>query len=453
MRLFTFIAFVLAGICAISSIAMTAHASSTKTPSAVQLDITGAIDPTNARYVNRVFDDAEENGAPFIVIRIDTPGGLDSSMRDMVKRILNSSLPSIAYVGPNGARAASAGMFIAASANILAMAPASNIGAAHPISSTGEDLPDTLSVKVTNDISAFARTIATARGRNGKWLEDAVRQSVSASASEAIDLGVADLIATDIDDLLVKIDGKVVTQNGTSITLSTKGAALEKVNRNTLENLLSFISNPNVALLFLILGLIGIVYEGFHPLSIWPGVSGVILIALTFVAFGSLPVNWFAVGLIFLGIALLIAELWVPGFGVVGAMGIVSLVIGGFFLFAPFGAPDGVTIDRRVSIWVLAAVNGLVLLTFLVVFRSAVNARKLKPVMGTTNLIGKTGVATSPLEPEGTVQCAGELWSAVSQDGSPIYRGDEVEVLAVEGLTLSVRLLSKSKSDEARGVS
>lgn len=444
MRLFSLVAFLLAGICAVSSMVMTARASSLKTSNPVQLDITGVIDSPNARYVDRVFDKAEESGAPFIVIRIDTPGGFDSSMRDIVKRILNSPVPSIAYVGPAGARAASAGMFIAASANVLGMAPTSNIGAAHPISGTGDDLPDTLSVKVTNDISAFARAIASERGRNGEWLEKAVRESVSASASEAVELGVADLIATDMSDLLRKLDGRVVTQKGASITLSTADVQLDKMNKNVIEGFLSFIANPNIALLLLILGLVGLVYEGFHPLSIWPGVTGAVLIALTLVAFGNLPVNWFALGLIFLGFGLLLAELFVPGFGVIGATGIVALAVGGFFLFAPFGSPDGITIDRRVSIWVLAAIDAVVLLTFLLVFQSAVNARKLKPVMGTTNLVGKIGVAKSTLNPEGTVQCAGELWSAVTDGSSPVKEGDEVEVVGINGLTLVVRNTMKA---------
>lgn len=450
MRLFSLIAFLLAGVCAVSWLAVEARASNTQSPSAIQLNLTGVIDPPNARYVDRVFDEAEKAQAPFVLIRIDTPGGLDSSMRDIVKRILNSSVPSVAYVGPAGARAASAGMFIAASANVLGMAPTSNIGAAHPISGTGEDLPDTLSEKVTNDISAFARAIASQRNRNGEWLEKAVRESVSASAPEAVELGVADLLAHSIDDLLAQINGREVTQNGRTLTLETSGAAPDITDKNLLENVLSLIANPNVALLLMLLGVMGIIYEAFHPLTIWPGVGGVILIALTLVAFGSLPVNWFAFGLILLGFGLLAAELWVPGFGVVGGMGIVALVIGGFFLFAPFGAPDDVTIDRRVSIWVLAVVNAMILLLFLVVFQSAVDARKLKPVMGTTNLLGSRGFVSTALSPQGTVQCRSELWTAVSEDGSLIHEGSEVEVTAINGLTLTVRKLI-AKPNEPRG--
>ncbi|MBI2867853.1 MAG: nodulation protein NfeD [Chloroflexi bacterium] len=429
----------LAACCAVLAFAIVAFAPiSAKDRHAVLLTVTGIIDPVTARYVERSVRQAADDGASLVVLRIDTPGGLDSAMRKIVQSLLNAKVPTVAYVSPSGSRAASAGVFITGAAHVAAMAPGTNLGAAHPVG-LGEELPQTLAEKATNDAAALARSIATIRSRNAQWYEDAVRRSVAATADEAVDMNVVDLVARDLDELLMKLDGMVVTVDGKQVTLQTADLVLRSKGMPFLERLLHILADPNIAFILLSVGGLLILTEVFHPGMVAPGVIGVILLVLAFLGLGSLPINWAGVGLLFLGVGLLVAELFVTGFGVLGISGIAAFVVGGLLLFSPFSPGAPAAPDVQISLWVLAGITSVITLLFFVVFQAAVNTRKLRPVMVDARLIGQHGYATSDLTPAGTVKLPGEEWSARAADGESIYNGDEVEVVEVQGLVVTVR--------------
>ena len=412
-------------------------------PHAVLLGIDGVIEPITARFLSRGIDAAAADGAQFVIIRLDTPGGLLDSTRDMVERILASEIPVVAYVSPLGAQAASAGTFIAASAHVAAMAPATNIGAASPVGAGGEDLPETIKSKATQDATAFIRSIAEERGREVEPLESTVLKAASFSASQALEEGIIDLIAKDLNDLLEQLDGMVVTLSGGEVVLDTEDLEVRPINRNAVERFLGFLADPNVAFLLLTIGGIGILVELFNPGLIAPGVAGVIALALAFVALGNLPVNWAGVGLIGLAMMLFFLELQVPGLGIFGAGGAISFILGAFLLFGGFSPPPIPTPSFGVSRWVIGTVSALLSAFLILLFRVAFQARKSSYKAGGQSLVGQTGTTTSSLDPRGTVQVAGERWSGVSDSGEPIPEGEEVIVLDVEGLTLKVFKASK----------
>ena len=407
-------------------------------PHAGLLVIDGTIDSVTADFLSRGLDVAVEDGASFLIVQLDTPGGLLSSTRDMVETVLGSQIPVVVYVAPAGARAASAGTFIVAASHLAAMAPGTNIGAASPVAAGGKDLPETLKSKATQDAAAFIRSIAEERGRNADALEQTVLKAVSYTASEALDNDIVDLIARDTPDLLAKLHGKMVPLNGGEVVLETEGLAVREIKRTALEHFLGFLADPNVAFLLLTLGGIGILLEMLNPGLIAPGLAGAIALALAFVAVGNLPVNWVGVALIGLAMVLFFFELQAPGIGIFGVGGAVSFVLGAFLLFGGLGPPPIPTPSFRVSLWAIGAVSGVLFGFFLLFIRVVVQARTAQYIPVTEALVGRVGTVRTPLNPRGTVQVANELWSAVSDSGDQISEGEVVIVLEVEGLTLKV---------------
>ncbi len=407
-------------------------------PHVLVITVDGVINPVKDRYLERAIQEAEAGEARLLVIRLDTPGGLLDSTRDIVERLLASPVPTAVYVSPAGARAGSAGTFITAAANFAVMAPGSNIGAATPVSATGQDLDETLASKVENDAAALIRSIAQERGRNAELLEATVREAASYTAQEALDGNVVDFIADDMESLLAQLDGRTTQTPAGPITLEVEGLATRDLDKNLLENLLEFLADPNVSFLLLTVGGLGIVIELFNPGLIVPAVVGVICLVLAFVALGNLPANWAGVALILLAILLAAAEVIVAGFGVLGIGSVICLVLGGLFLFAQFGDASPTLPPLSVNRWLIVgtalAAGGCVLY----LAREAVKSRRQRRVGSNQSLIGKTGEVTRILAPRGVVRVASDTWTAISADGEPIEAGVEVMVIDVQGLVLTV---------------
>jgi membrane-bound serine protease (ClpP class) len=396
----------------------------------------GDVNPVMERYIDRGIDQAEDAKAMAVVIELDTPGGLMSSMEDIVKRIEEDRIPVIVYVSPKGAKAASAGTFITMAANIAAMAPSTRIGAASPVGASGEDIEGTLGKKVTEDAVAFAKGIANYRGRNAEWAEQAVREAVSATETEAVDLNVVDLIADDLPSLLEAVDGREVQLVDLTVTLATKDAEIVHNNMNFAERFLDLISDANITFLLLSLGSIALFYEIVNPGQIFPGVFGAIALIIAFFSLSVLPFNWAGVILIFLAFGLLIAEIFVTSGGILAIGGVVALVLGGLLL--TWGNPPEFQVNRWLVYGIAAAAGAF----FLFVVTSIIRIRRQPVVVGSHTLIGRRAVARSPLDPDGMVFVDGEYWSATLEDGS-VEEGEEVVVTAVEGLKLMVRKVRK----------
>ncbi len=391
------------------------------------------VNPVMARYIERGINEGERTDAKAVIIQLDTPGGLSTSMDDIVKNIQSSNVPVIVYVAPSGARAASAGTFITLSAHVAAMAPGTNIGAAHPVDSTGGDISGTLGTKIENDAAAKARALAEAHGRNADWAERAVRESVSAPVSEAVQKHIVDYEADDINDLLRRADGRTVKVNGQDITLNALENAPRVTNDMTfIERLLNLLSDPNIAFLLLSLGGLGLLIELIHPGVFFPGVFGTIALILAFFALGTLPVNWAGVALIGLAFVLFAAEVYVGGFGALGVGGAVSLIAGGLILTSTSNP------DFQVSRWLVIGTGIACAAFFAMVVTTLLRARRLPHAVGTEAMIGHRAIARSDLNPAGFVFIEGERWKAVAEDG-PVRRGESVIVTAVRGLTLTVR--------------
>ena len=402
----------------------------------VELD--GAIDPISAGYLGRAIDLAAEDGAHLVVVLLDTPGGLLSSTRDMVEDIIASEVPVVVYVSPPGAQAASAGTFVTAAAHVAAMSPTTSIGAASPVGPSGEDLPETLESKATQDAAAFIRSIAERRGRNSEALEATVLSAASYSASEALDSNVIDLVAGSLVELLSQLDGRTVELSRGSVVLETEGLEIREIGRNPVERFLGIIADPNIAFLLISLGGLGLMVELWNPGLFVPGIAGVVALGLGFVALGNLPVNWVGAGLLALGIALFVAELQAPGIGVFGIGGAVCFVVGAFLLFGDTNPPGIEAPSVEVSIWVIAGVSILLAVSMVVLVRLAAESRHARHPTQMQTLVGQAGYASTALEPRGTVQVASELWSAVSDSGQSIEEGAEVIVVDMDGLKLKV---------------
>jgi membrane-bound serine protease (ClpP class) len=405
-----------------------APASAAAPVAVIQLD--GVISPVTVRLVEAALTRAQSEGAGALVIQLDTPGGLERSMRLICQRLLNADIPVIVYVAPTGGRAASAGVFITMAAHVAAMAPATNIGAAHPVALGGGVDKESMK-KIENDAAAFARTIAVERGRNAEWAEKAVRQSVSITEREAVKLKVVDLVADSLADLLDKIDGREVKTAKGPVTLHTRGAVVKAIEVGFRDRVLNVITDPNVAYILMMLGMLGLFFELSNPGVILPGVIGGISLILAFFAMQSLPINYAGLLLILFGIVLLIAEIKIVSHGVLAVGGIVALALGSLMLF------DAPEIGFRVSWWVILPTVGATAGMFLVAVAAGLRALSARSPVGGPAMVGLTGVARGALSPEGQVLVRGELWRAVAR-GAPVAEGVRVRVVDVNGLTLTV---------------
>lgn len=405
---------------------------------ATLITIDGTIDEPAASHLARGLDDAHENGSSLAIVRLDTPGGLYSSTRKIVELLLTSPIPVAVYVSPPGAQAASAGTFVTAAAHVAAMAPGTNIGAASPVGGGGEDLPETLKSKASQDAAAFIRSIADERGRNRDVLEKTVLSALSLSASEALDENVIDFVASDLPDLLEKMNGMEVTVGGAEVTLDTTGISVSELHQTPLERFLGFLANPNVAFVLLTIGGIGILIELISPGLIVPGVVGIIALALAFTAIANLPVNWVGLGLILLAMLLFYLETAAPGLGVFGISAAISFIVGAFLLFGGFSAPPIPEPSFRVNLWIIGVLAALLAVSLSLFLRENRRAKAAEPYVGQVNLVGELGVVVTALDPRGTIRVRGESWSAASDSGEPIQQGEQVIVSDVEGLTLKV---------------
>ena len=413
-------------------------AGQTTGPHTLVITVDGVINPIKNRYIARAMEEAEMSEASLLVIKLDTPGGLLGSTRDIVEQLLDAPVPTAVYVSPRGARAGSAGTFITAAANFAVMAPGSNIGAATPVSSSGRDLEETLASKVENDAAALLRSIAQERGRNADLLEATVRTAASYSAREAVDGNVVDFIADDLEDLLAKLNGLTAETPNGPVILDTEELGIRSMDKNFLENMLEFLSNPNVSFLLMSIGGLGIVIELFSPGLLVPGIVGGVCLILAFVAVGNLPVNWAGVALILLAIALAAAEIVVAGFGVLGVASAVCLVIGGLLLFAQFGDASPTLPPLGVNRWLIAGIGIVMGGSVIYLAREAVKSRRDRNRGSTRSPVGETGVVTQALSPRGVVRVASDTWTAVSVDGARIEVGQEVWIISAEGLVLTV---------------
>jgi len=390
--------------------------------------VAGPINPGLAEFLIRSLETSSRQGAACLVIQLDTPGGLGLSMRSIVMAMLASEIPVVVFVSPSGARAASAGVMITLAADIAVMAPGTNIGAAHPVNLGGKKMDTTMTDKVVNDMVAYTKSIAEKRGRNSEWAEKAVRESVSVTEKEALELKVIDLIAKDLNDLLEKIDGRELKEKG---TLHTKGLKTVFLRESLRDKILKTLSDPNIAYLLMMIGMAGLYFELSHPGAIFPGVIGAISLILAFFAFQTLPVNYAGILLIALALVLFILEMKVASYGLLSLGGIISLFLGSLMLFE--GGAPGLRPSWRVLIPTVVMVSGFFVVVAGLVFRSQVS----KPRTGDKGLIGEIGVVKERLAPGGKIFVHGELWNAEAPE--PIEEGAKVRVVGVDQLVLKVK--------------
>ncbi len=395
------------------------------------IEINGVINPVAAKFITEAIEQSEEDGAQCLVIQMDTPGGLMESMRTIVKKILSARVPVVVYVSPSGARAASAGVFITLAAHIAAMAPSTNIGAAHPVTLGSQEKENkAMMEKVVNDAVAQIKGIAKERGRNVKWAEEAVRKSVSITEDEALKLKVIDLVAQDLDSLLAKIDGHKVKIDSKKKVIVTKGATVDKRQMGWRYRFLDIISNPTIAYIMLMLGIYGIFFELSNPGAILPGVLGAIFLILAFFALQMLPINYAGLALILLGIILFIAEVKITSYGMLSVGGAVCMLLGSIMLAE--NLPEYMRISKGVIIPAVMVSAGF----FLFAVTMAIRARTKKPTTGIEGLIGEEGLTESLIFPEGTVSIHGELWTALCDER--VEKGERIKVVGVDNLKLKV---------------
>ncbi len=427
-----------------------AAAAAQGTPVVVVGRLDGVVNPMAAQYVHRVVTTAADQGAALLVLTIDTPGGLDSSMRQMVQDLLNSSIPSVAYVAPSGARAGSAGVFVAEAANVLAMAPGTNIGAAHPIEGGGEDIPGDLRLKITNDAAAYIAAIAKQRGRNDAWVQEAVRQSVSLDADAAVEQHVADLVAPDLTRVLIAVEGRTVTTANGPVTIHVAGAEIRSIDPQPIELVAQKVFDPTIAYLLMTIGLFAVLIELFHPGALLPGVAGVVCLVLSFVGFAALPMNWGGVVLIVAAAALFVLDIKAAAHGGLTVAGLICFVFGSLLLYSPPGPPSPTLPDVSVGLPALVAASIVGALFSLLVVRTAMRMAGRPPITGSQRLSGATGVARSFLDPDGTVNVAGQVWSARLRSGR-VEPGQPIRVLSRKGLILEVEPANAVGSSERNG--
>lgn len=420
------------------------------TPHVAIIEIDDTITPAMASYVKQSISEAENNNVDAIVLRIDTPGGLSTAMDDIVTAVLESDVPVIAWVGPGNARAASAGVYITYAAHIAAMAPGTNIGSASPVAGDGSEMTETMENKVTNDAVARIRNLAELRDRNEEWAIKAVRDADNITATDALDLGVIDLVASDIPTLLKDVDGMTVTlDNGEEVTLTTAGASTETLNMNAFERFLQLISDPTIAYLLLSFGSLGIFLELSNPGGMVPGIVGVVCFILGFYALGTLPVNWTGVLLIALAFALFFIDLFVSSFGLLLIGGMISFIFGSYMLIDD--TVPGYSGVSRPVIWVSAA---LVLASALVIGLLVVKLQRSAPKTGKKSIIGQIAEVRTSLEPSGMVWLDGELWQAtLAESGESAPAGSYVRIVSVQGVRLTVAITDEAETNPMRTTS
>ena len=431
-------------------------------PTVWLLELNGPIGPATADLFTSNLRAAQRANAALFVMQLDTPGGLDHSMRDMIKAILASNVPIATFVAPNGSRAASAGTYLLYASHIAAMAPATNVGSSTPVNIGGGDAPfpvpgskpqpdqpksadkpadgdndttpsapgTTMERKVINDAVAYIRGLAELRGRNEEWAEKTVREAANLPASEARAANVVDLIATDLNDLLAQLDGRKIKVADTTVTLDLRGAQLRRVVPGWRYELLSLITDPNVAYILLMIGIYGLILEFYHPGTAVPGVIGVICLLLAGYALQMLPVNYAGLALIAVGIGLMVAEAFVPGFGVLGIGGAISFVIGSVILM------DTDLPGYQISMPIIAAFAVSSVALFMFVIGAAIRARRAKVVTGQEAMIGATAIAMEDFAKNGLVRLHGEIWQAASK--VPLTRDTKVRIVRIDDLVLTV---------------
>jgi len=397
----------------------------------MSITIDGTINPASASFIERSIQKAANQNAQCLLIHLNTPGGLLKSTRVIVGAILDAPLPIVVYVSPGGAHAGSAGVFITLAAHVAAMAPGTNIGAAHPVSEGQMDT--TMNEKVTNDAAAFVRTIAEKRSRNIAWAEEAVRKSVSLTGSEAVQQKVVDLLATDTRQLLEQIDGRTVELTAGTATLHTRTASIEPLEMSFSEKVLNIISDPNLAYMLLMLGFYGLLFELYNPGAIFPGIAGVLGLVLGLYALHTLPVNYAGLALIIFGIILFLLEIKITSHGLLTIGGIVSLLLGSLMLIRD----DTAFPILKISTTVIISTTAVTALFFLFVVGAGIRAQRVKPVTGLEGFIGETGIVLEPLDPLGNVRVHGEIWQAQSITGR-IEAGEKIRVLSMKNFRLTV---------------
>lgn len=391
-----------------------------------------AVSPIMVEYIKRNLAKAEKEGAGVFILELNTPGGLETSMRQVVQEFQRTPIPVVVYVYPPGGRAASAGAIITASADVAVMAPGTNIGAAHPVQATGEKMEEAMKEKVVQDMLAFVRSIAKEKGRNPNVLERMVKESISLTPDEALKEGVIDLIASSRQELLEKLNGRKVKKHGKEITIKTLGVPVVEVEESLRESFLKVITNPTIAYLLLLIGFYGIFFELYNPGAVVPGAVGVVSFLLGLYGLGVIGINWLGLLLILAGILLLVLELVTPTFGGLAIAGAIALAVGSLVLISP-DSPYG-----DIPISVIATMVLTTVFFFLVAGRLGLKAQKKKKMTGYEELIGEEGIAMTNFEKgKGKVFIKGEIWNAVSED--EIKKDDTVIVEQVKGLTLYVR--------------
>ncbi len=428
------------GLLASVGLALAAPASSAPI---YKLTIDDIIHRVSAQYITEGIDRADRDGAELVLIQLKTPGGLDTAMREIIEKILNAETPVVVYVAPSGARAASAGFLIAISADVAAMAPGTNMGAAHPVAGGGQEMDETMSKKVESDAAAYVRSIAAKRGRPVELAEKGVIESQSWTENEALEVGLIDYIAATEDELLEQLDGKTVTRfDGEEVVLNTKDQDVVAFEMRWPQRILSVIAHPNVAYILMALGMMGLYFELANPGAVLPGVIGVISLILAFFALQVLPVNYAGVLLLLVGMGLIIGEAFTPAFGVLGLGGITALVLGSLMLFKEQTVP---TPALQVSWTVILPVVVTLVVMFGFMARLVIISMKRRPVTGDQGLIGLVGTASTDIDGRGKIFVHGEYWDALSQ--AKIAQGARVQVTRIEGLVLRVVPFSENLTE------
>jgi membrane-bound serine protease (ClpP class) len=414
-----------------ASVAALAQSKDAAAPHVDLIAINGSINPAVDDFIRESIGRAKASGARALIIQLDTPGGLLTSTRTIVKDLLGTPVPVMVYVAPSGAGAGSAGVFITMAANIAAMAPGTNIGAAHPVAAGGQEVKGVMGEKIENFTASFSESIAQQRGRNAQWAIEAVRKSVAITESEALKKNVIDIVARDVDDLLKQAHGRKVDIEGRKHELSLQNVRVVRHEMNLKQKMIDIIADPNIAYLLMMAGILGLYMEFSHPGTIFPGVAGAICLLLAAAALQLLPINYTGLAFMIFGVALLVGEAFFPSFGVLGVGGIISLAFGSLLLFDTPTSDFGV--DRSIVFTAVATLGSFVLAVSYLVFRS----HKAKPALGVEGLIGEVGVVREKLAPRGTVFVHGEHWKAEAND--QIEPGDKVEVIGIDRMVLRVK--------------